>query len=197
MRQEGSLSQQRRRACQRVSSCVEGGPVVARVPVPHLPRLPPDEEGVIVTEAMRLLVFGGRTYPYKGTVDHEILQITDGVPFERLTIIHGDANRKKRIGADYWAHEFCERWALWGVTELPYPAKWEDFSHPDSVERTRSDGVRYNVRAGFIRNQQMLDEGVPTHALGFPGGTGTADMCRRVKLAIERGAKITLRMIDR
>jgi hypothetical protein len=195
MRQEGSLSQQGRCARGGVPMRMAGRPVIARVPMPDMLGLPPDEEGVTVP-AMRLLVFGGRTYPYKATVDHEILQITDGIPFRRLTIIHGDANRQKRIGADYWAHEFCERWHPWGVTELAFPAQWEDFTHPDSVARERSDGTRYNVRAGFIRNQQMLDEGKPTHALGFPGGAGTADMRRRIETAIKRGARIDLRMID-
>lgn len=149
--------------------------------------------------AIRLLIFGGRDYPHESFVHEEILQATGGIPFENVTIIHGDANRRKRIGADYWAHTFCENWAQHSIsggvlTELRFPAKWEDVSVLGAVIRTRSNGEQYNIVAGFTRNQQMLDEGKPTHARGFPGGTGTADMRNRIVAANKRGANIDFKM---
>ena len=145
---------------------------------------------------IRLLVFGGRTYPYKGHVHEYINQIIDGVPLEEVTIIHGDANRQKRIGTDYWAHLYCEMWRSSGIKELPFEAKWDDITVPGAVIVTRPDGRRFNILAGFQRNQEMLDVGKPTHALGTPGGRGTADMRRRIELANKNGAGIALRMIE-
>jgi hypothetical protein len=145
---------------------------------------------------VRLLVFGGRTYPYKGHVHEYINRIIDGVPMDQVTIIHGDANREKRTGTDYWAHLFCEMWRSWGITELAFPAKWDDLDVAGAVLRERPSGRRYNVLAGFQRNQRMLDEGKPTHALGTPGGNGTADMRRRIELANKSGAGIALQMIE-
>lgn len=150
---------------------------------------------------IRVLVFGGRTYPHEAFVHEELLQLTEGIPFENVTVIHGDANREKKIGADYYAHTFCELWrnahahtggAL--ITELAFPAKWDDLSAPGAVVRRRSNGAEYNVIAGFTRNQQMLSEGKPTHARGFPGGAGTADMRNRIVLANKDGANINLKM---
>lgn len=144
---------------------------------------------------MRILVFGGRRYPYESFVHDEIIQLTDGVPLREVTVIHGDANREEKTGADYWAHTFCEQWRSWGLIEHRFPAAWDDTTAPGALIRTRQ-GKPYNVRAGFSRNQLQLDWGAPTHALGFPGGTGTADMLSRIKLAIERGAKIDLHVFE-
>lgn len=148
-------------------------------------------------EPIRLLVFGGRTYPYKGYVHEGINRIIDGVPMDQVTIIHGACNcgeGERRIGTDYWAHNYCQIWRHWGLKELPFPAKWHDFNVPNVLIRHR-DGVPYNARAGFERNQRMLDEGKPTHALGTLGGSGTTDMLARIRRAIERGVKIELTVI--
>lgn len=144
----------------------------------------------------RLLVFGGREYPYESFVHEGILQIIDGVAMTDIVIIHGDANRKKKKGADYWAHTFCELWKGWGLIELAFPAAWDDITTPGAKIVTRPDGSKFNLLAGFDRNQQMLDVGLPTHALGTPGGNGTADMRGRIERAIEHGASIKLQMID-
>lgn len=50
---------------------------------------------------------------------------------------------------------------------LNYPANWS----------------KYKKKAGPIRNQQMLDEGKPDLVVAFSGGTGTADMVHRAKVA--------------
>jgi hypothetical protein len=51
------------------------------------------------------------------------------------------------------------------------------------VIRRRRDGRLYNAAAGGIRNQRMLDEEKPNLVVAFPGGNGTADMCRRANSA--------------
>lgn len=46
-----------------------------------------------------------------------------------------------------------------------------------------ADWASHGYRAGPERNQRMLDEGRPGAAVAFPGGMGTADMCRRLVAA--------------
>lgn len=68
-----------------------------------------------------------------------------------------------------------------------YPAKWDDLDHPDAVIKTRKDGTKYNVMAGFIRNKEMLVEGKPDLVIAFPGGNGTDNM---IDLADKAGIKV-------
>lgn len=148
---------------------------------------------------MRLLIFGGRNFVERHRLWHEIHNTLDGRRMNEVTIIHGaarvDAKGENRTGADFFAHEFCETWKPWGLIEESYPAKWDDLTALGAVIRHRN-GKPYNVMAGFTRNQEMIDVGKPTHALGTPGGNGTADMKKRLELAIKSGAQITLRMIE-
>jgi hypothetical protein len=50
-----------------------------------------------------------------------------------------------------------------------------------------ADWKRYGKAAGFIRNTQMLIEGKPDLVIAFPGGIGTAMMC---KIAREAGVEV-------
>lgn len=72
-------------------------------------------------------------------------------------LIEGDAKGVDRC-AGSWARSH-------GITNRKFPADWK----------------KYGNSAGPIRNQQMLDEGLPDLVMAFPGGTGTADMVRRAK----------------
>ena len=70
-------------------------------------------------------------------------------------IAHGDAP-----GADTMAGN----WANWHLIKVTrFPAEWR----------------KYGKSAGPVRNQKMIDEGKPDLVVAFPGGNGTADMCRR------------------
>lgn len=123
---------------------------------------------------MRLLVFGGRGYNHGGTtfmaLDHLRAQL--GVE----VIIHGAAP-----GADQLAGVYAR--ANSGMSEDPYPADWDNLEAPGAVIVYRKDGKPYNLKAGFTRNQRMIDEGKPDMGLQFPGGAGTADMRRRLDKA--------------
>lgn len=121
---------------------------------------------------MRLLVCGGRAYPDQARVFEVLthIHIQHGVE----AVIHGDAGRERREPAKRFrkilcgADKFGGQWArLHGVKEIPEPADWD----------------RHGPRAGFIRNQLMLDKHRPTHVVAFPGGPGTADMVYRAKSA--------------
>lgn len=85
--------------------------------------------------------------------------MTTWLPPPDTVIISGMAS-----GADTAAVD----WAMvnW-VSFLEFPADWK----------------KLGSAAGPIRNQQMIDEGMPDLVLAFPGGTGTADMVRRARTA--------------
>jgi hypothetical protein len=75
----------------------------------------------------------------------------------------------RRGEAAWWAKQF-------GIQTLAFPADWKT----------------HGKAAGFIRNQRMLDEGKPDLVLGFPGGSGTADMCSRAERAGVRVVRVDL-----
>ena len=105
----------------------------------------------------KVLVCGGRDF-----TDQELLFKTlDDV--NPTTIVHGAAR-----GADTIAGDYAKRHQI--PCEV-FPAQWN----------------RYGKRAGYLRNQQMLDEGKPDLVVAFPGGPGTRMM---VKIAREQGFPI-------
>lgn len=74
-------------------------------------------------------------------------------------VIHGAAP-----GVDSDAGKVAE---TIGLRVTPYPADW----------------AVYGKEAGPIRNQKMIDEGMPDLLVAFPGGRGTADMVRKASKA--------------
>lgn len=129
-----------------------------------------------------LVVFGGRNF---GRVPGDIpflFSMLDGLretigPF---TLIHGGAD-----GADKLAQSWAESR---GVPSREFKADWNNLDGvPASKIRQHRNGVKYNVAAGFERNQRMIDEGKPTHGAAFRGGNGTIDMfarCMRVDIPL-------------
>lgn len=108
---------------------------------------------------LRVLVCGGREFADRGLLSGVMQSVVwqqHGYP---AVLIHGDAR-----GADRLAAEWASRH---GVPVEPYPADWE----------------RDGRGAGPIRNQRMLDEGMPDLVVAFPGGRGTADMVQRARAA--------------
>lgn len=129
-------------------------------------------------KSIRLLVFGGRDfkdYRFLGTLLDTLLTTVKGTGGQIIYLVEGEAP-----GADILA----KSWAEWRrIPVLPFKAKWDDLTAPDAVIKINKYGRKYNARAGFDRNQQMIDEGKPTLAVAFPGGNGTNDMVERCKKA--------------
>jgi len=122
-------------------------------------------------EGIRVVVFGGRDYKNKRRL-YEVLDILHWL-FGFAVVIEGEAP-----GADTLARHWAEDR---GLEVDPYPADWSDIERPGAVVRTNRHGRKYDAAAGGVRNQRMLDQGLPDLAVAFPGGSGTADMKRRVK----------------
>ena len=111
----------------------------------------------VTQEQLKVLVCGGRDFS-----DYKLLTRTLD-QLRPTTIVHGAAR-----GADSMAGEYAKRQV---IPCQVFPAEWN----------------KYGKRAGYVRNQQMLDEGKPDLVVAFPGGPGTRMM---VKIAREQGFKV-------
>jgi len=105
---------------------------------------------------MKVLVCGGRNYDDKAHVFATLDAIDQR---HRISlVIHGCAKGADTLG---------RRWAeSRGREQRARPADWQT----------------HGLRAGPVRNQEMLEEG-PDFVVAFPGGNGTADMVRRARRA--------------
>ena len=108
---------------------------------------------------LRVLVCGGRDYSNVEQL-YKILDWVDG-SWESVdsigpisTIISGHAR-----GADQLAEKYANEKNI--PLEI-YPAQWDV----------------HGKSAGVIRNQEMLDEGLPDLVVAFPGGKGTDHMVK-------------------
>lgn len=127
---------------------------------------------------MKVLVCGGRAYDDAARV----FEVLDNLHRnQRITLlIHGACGKRiemadgseRIIGADVLADEWAKSRQ---VDRDPFPADWK----------------KHGYNAGPIRNQLMLDECKPELVVAFPGGKGTADMCRKA-----RAAGVQVREID-
>ena len=104
---------------------------------------------------MRILVCGGRTFDD----DQKLSKVLNLYRTDNMVIIQGEAK-----GADTLAKFWAKRN---NVPFESYPADWN----------------KYGKRAGYIRNNQMLNEGKPDLVIAFPGGVGTQMMIHLSKAA--------------
>lgn len=125
---------------------------------------------------MRVLIFGGRDFNDPAEMHYSI------VDFQRAhglitCIIHGAAK-----GADSWGAHFAKEL---GIPQRPFPADWGNIHAPGAVIKYQRgpNGRAYNAVAGHWRNERMIVEGKPDFGMGFKGGSGTADMARRLTAA--------------
>lgn len=105
-----------------------------------------------------LLITGGRDFTDAAYVGRILSVVHRRCAF--TAIRQGTARGADQLAAEWgWDH---------GIAVQSYPAEWE----------------KWGKRAGFIRNQEMIDGGVrPWACIAFPGGRGTADMVSRVQRA--------------
>lgn len=123
---------------------------------------------------MKVLIFGGRDFNDQSLMQYHLDQFYMMHGFITC-VVHGDAT-----GADKMGAMFARNW--FGIPDLPFPADWKNIDVPGAVIKTNRFG-QYNAVAGHQRNQKMIDEGKPDWGMGFPGGTGTADMAARLDRA--------------
>lgn len=120
---------------------------------------------------IRLVVTGGRDFKDVTFIEERLDHLLN--EYGICEVIQGEAN-----GVD----SICKNWAIKrGVPVRCVPAEWDNLNvKPLRIKRNRY-GKEYNVMAGTIRNQKMLDDyPQPDYAVVFPGGRGTNDMRRRI-----------------
>ena len=104
---------------------------------------------------LRVIVTGGRDFFDRARVFAALDRLHQRTPIGKL--VHGGAP-----GADTLATEWAE---ARGVAEEVHPAEWD----------------RWGAAAGPRRNQEMVNRGADG-GIAFPGGAGTADCTRRMRL---------------
>lgn len=94
-----------------------------------------------MSEPLRVLVTSSRTWSDAGF----IWSVLDAVfePLDAMELVHGAA----RDGGDYFADQWAIRRIAEGATGL-------------TVRRRPANWARYGKRAGRVRNEAMVDEGV-------------------------------------
>lgn len=135
---------------------------------------------------MRILVCGGRDfadvnpgltigYIAKLIPDDSILKLLESIKQYCFGVGYLQS-LKTEFGADVvWISGMAR-----GADKLPFGAR---HSLEEKIQEFPADWKTHGKAAGFIRNQQMLDEGKPDLVVAFPGGRGTADMISRAKKA--------------
>ena len=108
-----------------------------------------------------VIVCGGRDWDRRELTFQELDRLRAELGI--TTVVHGAAR-----GADNLAGEWAR---ARNIAARDFPAQWNKFGR----------------RAGFLRNQQMLDEGRPDAVIAFPGGAGTRGMMR---IAREAGVPV-------
>jgi hypothetical protein len=129
---------------------------------------------------MRLIVSGSRSIKDYDKValvlNHLLAQIvSQGLTIDEL--VEGEA-----YGVDLLA----KRWAIESkIPVKPFPADWDNLDGvPEGKIRVNSQGKKYNVAAGYERNQQMVNYMAPTDlfvAIWDGKSGGTEDCAERAK----------------
>lgn len=111
---------------------------------------------------MRVIVAGSRSI-----TDYSVVKCAiEASGFGITVVVSGAAKGVDTLG---------EQWALDnGIPIKSFPAKWNDLAAPNAVIKTRRDGTKYNVRAGFDRNCEMAAYADALVAVWDGCSTGTA-----------------------
>lgn len=111
---------------------------------------------------IRVLVTGSRTWEDADEIGYALLDAYNH--FGPFTLVSGACPQ----GADRIAEQIVEDWGLSGMEIERHPADWE----------------KYGKRAGFIRNQEMVDSGID-FCLAFirRGSKGASHTARIAKQA--------------
>ena len=99
-------------------------------------------------------------------------------------VVSGTAPGVDRLG---------ERWARkHRIPIKPFPAKWDDLSHPDARIRTNRYGRKYDANAGHRRNREMAQYADALVAVWDGVSPGTQTM---IQYAKDEGLKVHIKEV--
>ena len=120
-------------------------------------------QSIPLKSELRVLICGSRDWTNKARIGRYLDTLMDDECYtaDSITVIHGGCK-----GADH--HAGMEAKGR-GITVVEYPANW----------------LKHGLRAGPVRNQQMIDDGKPDRVIAFHAdlnsSKGTKDMVARAK----------------
>ena len=116
---------------------------------------------------VKVIIAGGREFH-----DYELLKrAIKQSGFEITEVVSGGARGADSLG---------ERWAQENNIPIKkFPAKWKELNVKGAVIKVNKWGQKYNVNAGFMRNEEMAK--YADALIAVEGGNGTADMVKRAK----------------
>lgn len=117
---------------------------------------------------MRTIIAGSRDILDYNTVEAAINESG----FEITEVVSGRAQGVDTLGEE-WADNH-------GIDIQPFPADWDNLETPGAVIKVNSYGKKYNVKAGFDRNQVMADYAEALIAV-TNGSGGTDDMIKKAR----------------
>lgn len=123
---------------------------------------------------MKVVISGSRNCTDEDLIEEAILLGIKELGITPTVFFHGDA-----AGVDKISGKICERL---GYTVVKYPAKWKDIKGKPSSEIKSNNYGKYWVKAGFHRNQVMVDNADALIAISLGTG-GTEDCINRAKKA--------------
>lgn len=91
-----------------------------------------------------VVICGSRGFAYPSLVAEYVRGLSPGT-----LVVSGGAD-----GPDSLAVWVAERE---GLDWVEVPAEWDDLDAPGAVVKYRRDGSAYNVRAGYARNEEMVE----------------------------------------
>lgn len=124
---------------------------------------------------MKTIVAGSRSIQDQETVDYVLTKLVLKGFIGITEVVSGKAKGVDTL-AENWARKN-------GIPVAGFPANWDNVDAPGAVIRTNRYGKKYNVLAGYWRNQQMADYADALVAIWDGKSNGTKDMIERAERA--------------
>lgn len=122
---------------------------------------------------MKTIVAGSRSIQDQKTVDYVLSKIV----LDRILVITEVVSGKAK-GVDTLAENWAKKV---GLPVAEFPADWNNVEAPGAKVKTNRYGNKYNVLAGYWRNQQMADYADALVAIWDGVSRGTQDMIDRAE----------------
>jgi len=133
---------------------------------------------------MKVIVAGSRSINNYDLVKEIIEATLKQYNISITELVHGGAR-----GVDLLADEWARRN---GIPTVEFPAYWNVINAPNAIVKTGRNGKLYNARAGFDRNNRMVEYGDVLIAIRKNMSSGTTHM---INQSIKFGLKVFIKEV--